>query len=49
VREIIFYKTIFIVLTYGFRKKSQRTPKSEIELAENRKKDFLEGNYKWMI
>ncbi len=35
-------KSNFIVLTNGFRKKSQKTPKSEIELAENRKKDFLE-------
>ena len=38
------YKSNFIVLTNGFRKKSQKTPKSEIELAENRKKDFLERN-----
>ena len=37
-----WYKSSFIVLTNGFRKKSQKTPKSEIELAENRKKDFLE-------
>ena len=37
-----WYKSNFIVLTNGFRKKSQKTPKSEIELAENRKKDFLE-------
>lgn len=37
-----WYKSNFIVLTNGFRKKSQKTPKSEIVLAENRKKDFLE-------
>ena len=37
-----WYKSNFIVLTNGFRKKSQKTPKSEIELAESRKKDFLE-------
>ena len=37
-----WYKSNFIVLTNGFRKKSQKTPKSEIELAESRKKDFLQ-------
>ncbi len=37
-----WYKSNFIVLTNGFKKKSQKTPKTEIELAENRKKDFLE-------
>lgn len=31
----------FVVLTNGFQKKSQDTPRSEIELAENRKRDFL--------
>jgi phage-related protein len=36
------HKSNFIVLTNGFRKKSQKTPKMEIVLAENRKKDFLE-------
>jgi len=39
-----WYKANFIVLTNGFRKKTQRTPKSEIELAEIRRKDFLERN-----
>lgn len=37
-----WHRNNFIVLTNGFRKKSQKTPKREIELAENRKKDFLE-------
>jgi len=37
-----WYKSSFIVLTNGFRKKSQKTPKSEIESAESRKKDFLQ-------
>lgn len=37
-----WHKSNFIVLTNGFRKKSQKTPKSEIELAESRKKDFLQ-------
>jgi len=30
-----------VILTNGFRKKSQKTPKSEIELAEFRKKEYL--------
>ncbi|MEW6702938.1 MAG: type II toxin-antitoxin system RelE/ParE family toxin [Bacteroidota bacterium] len=37
-----WHKSNFIVLTNGFKKKSQKTPKTEIELAENRQKDFLE-------
>ena len=36
-----WHKSNFIVLTNGFRKKTQKTVKSEIELAETRKKDFL--------
>ena len=31
----------FVVLTNGFKKKSQKTPKQEIELAEQRKADYL--------
>lgn len=31
-----------VVLTNGFVKKTQKTPKSEIELAEKRKKEYLE-------
>jgi len=31
----------FIVLTNGFAKKSQKTPRKEIILAEQRKKDYL--------
>ncbi|MBO6793988.1 MAG: type II toxin-antitoxin system RelE/ParE family toxin [Balneolaceae bacterium] len=31
----------FVVLTNGFSKKSQITPKKEIELAEKRKADYL--------
>ena len=31
----------FIVLTNGFQKKTQKTPKSEILLSEQRKKDYL--------
>ena len=29
-----------VVITNGFQKKSQETPRSEIELAENRKRDY---------
>lgn len=32
----------FFVLTNGFSKKSQKTPRKEITLAEQRKKDYLE-------
>ncbi len=31
----------FVVLTNGFQKKTQKTPKSEILLSEQRKKDYL--------
>ncbi|MGM0745004.1 MAG: type II toxin-antitoxin system RelE/ParE family toxin [Bacteroidota bacterium] len=31
----------FIILTNGFSKKSQKTPKQEIKLAEQRKADYL--------
>lgn len=34
----------FIVLTNGFQKKTQKTPKSEILLSEHRKLDYLERN-----
>ena len=37
-----FSKGQFIVLTNGFQKKTQKTPKSEISLAENRKADYLQ-------
>ena len=30
-----------VILTHGFQKKTQKTPKKEIKLAENRKKDYL--------
>ena len=33
----------FVVLTNGFTKKTQKTPKREIELAEQRKKTYLKG------
>jgi phage-related protein len=33
----------FIVLTNGFKKKDQKVPKSEIELAQKRRKDYLKN------
>jgi phage-related protein len=30
-----------VILTNSFQKKTQKTPKKEIRLAENRKKDYL--------
>lgn len=36
----------FIVLTNGFQKKTQKTPKAEILLSEQRKKDYLERKNK---
>ncbi len=36
-----FFDTNVIVLTNGFSKKTTKTPPSEIELAERRKKDYL--------
>jgi phage-related protein len=35
------HKGNLVILTNGFAKKSQKTPASEIELAEQRKKDHL--------
>jgi phage-related protein len=37
-------KSKFIILTNGFKKKSQKTPRKEIHLAEIRKKDYMERN-----
>jgi phage-related protein len=36
-----FYDANLIVLTHGFQKKTQKTPKQHIELAESRKRDYL--------
>lgn len=43
-----FHKGNLVVLTNGFQKKSQKTPKNEIELCKERMKDFLrqEGDLK---
>jgi phage-related protein len=32
-----------IILTNAFKKKDQKTPKNEIELAQNRKKEYIYG------
>ncbi len=32
---------IFVILTNGFKKKDQKIPKSEIDLAQQRRKDYL--------
>jgi phage-related protein len=32
-----------IILTNAFKKKDQKTPKKEIELAQNRKKEYIYG------
>lgn len=36
----------FVVLTNGFAKKTQKTPRQEIELAEQRKNIYLKGDLK---
>ena len=36
-----FYNGNIVILTNGFQKKTQKTPKSEIEVCEARMKDFL--------
>jgi phage-related protein len=36
-----FHNRNMIILTNGFQKKTQACPKSEIEIAETRKKDYL--------
>jgi phage-related protein len=41
-----FEKNDFIILTNGFQKKTQKTPKQEIELAEERKKEYLKRRHK---
>ena len=41
-----FDKGNLVVLVNGFKKKTQKTPKSEIKLAERLKKEYLEHKYK---
>ena len=33
----------FVILTNGFKKKDQKVPKSEIELAQQRRREYLEN------
>lgn len=37
------YESKLIILTNAFKKKDQKTPKKEIELAQKRKKEYLNG------
>jgi len=37
------HKEKFIILTNGFKKKDQKVPKSEIKLAQLRRKEYLEN------
>ena len=41
-----FDKGKIVVLVNGFQKKTQKTPKSEIKMAEKLKKEYLESKYK---
>jgi phage-related protein len=41
-----FDKGNLVVLVNGFQKKTQKTPKTEIEKAEKLKKEYLENKYK---
>lgn len=41
-----FYVKQNIVITNGFTKKTQKTPRNEIELAKARRKDYLERHSK---
>ena len=43
-----FHKNSQIILTNGFQKKSQKTPKKEIIIAEKYKEDYLR-RIKWVI
>jgi phage-related protein len=39
-----FHKNKIIILTNGFMKKTQKTPSTEIKIAQDRKLDYLERN-----
>lgn len=41
-----FDKGNLVILVNGFQKKTQKTPKAEIKLAEKLKKEYLEDKYK---
>ncbi|WP_252508271.1 type II toxin-antitoxin system RelE/ParE family toxin [Treponema denticola] len=42
-----FYQGHFILLTNGFQKKTQKTPKNEIELCNKRMADQIERGVKY--
>ena len=42
VSQTLFYYEGKIILTNGFVKKTQKTPKEEIQIAKDRRKDFIE-------
>ncbi len=41
-----FYGPNLVVLTHGFQKKTQKTPRQAIKAAEDRKRDYLERRKK---
>lgn len=41
-----FYGSNLVVLTHGFQKKTQKTPRQAIKVAEDRKRDYLERRKK---
>ena len=41
-----FDKGNLVILVNGFQKKTQKTPKSEIKMAEKLKNEYLENKYK---
>ncbi|WP_287055068.1 type II toxin-antitoxin system RelE/ParE family toxin, partial [Treponema sp.] len=36
-----FYNGNIVILTNGFQKKTQKTPKTELDICEERMKDFI--------
>jgi len=42
---VFFDQGQLIILANGFQKKTQKTPKSEIKMAEKLKKEYLETKY----
>ena len=39
------HKKTLVILTNGFKKKDQKVPKSEIKLAQSRRKEYLEDEW----
>jgi phage-related protein len=42
--DVLFYTGRHIVLLHGFQKKTQKTPRREIEIAQQRMEDFIRRN-----